>query len=86
MAHTITIDKYTTLADESKMLIGLRVTDDTGSGGIFIVDKKIDIASDGTKATYTAAAYEAAKNEINAWLSDIEPLGQTFNPDDGSVK
>lgn len=83
MAHTITIDKYFTLTDESKMLIGLKVTDDTGK--IFIVDKKVDIASDGNKSTYCAAAYAAAQTEINAWLSDIEPLGQTFDPSDNSV-
>tara|TARA_R100000231_G_C5293345_1_gene155269 strand:- start:53 stop:340 length:288 start_codon:yes stop_codon:yes gene_type:complete len=92
--ENITIDKFEdekvnkdNLPDESgtlKKKVGFKVVDN--NGGVFIVDKYLDIVDGKTDDEYSKDAYDLAKSAIDDWQNSLVNIGKKFNPITGKME
>ena len=84
MSLTYVIKSYETdTEDSSKTRVGFYVTD--AQGNKLAIDKLVTTGSK-SKQTIVTEASNAAQDEINAWASQFEVVGKTWNPDTNSIE
>ena len=84
MSLTYVIKSYETdTEDSSKTRVGFYVTD--AQGNKLAVDKLVTTGSKSKESIITEAS-NAAQDEINAWASQFEVVGKTWNPDTNSIE
>lgn len=84
MSLIYTIKNYETdTEDSSKTRVGFYVTD--AQNNKLAIDKLITTGSKSKENIITEAS-NAAQDEINAWASQFEVVGKTWNPDTNSIE
>ena len=84
MSLTYVIKSYETdFEDSSKTRVGFFVTD--AQGNKLAIDKLVTTGSK-SKNDIVSEAFDLAKSEIDAWASQFEVVGKTFNADTKEVE
>tara|TARA_R100000234_G_scaffold112652_1_gene86488 strand:+ start:2332 stop:2574 length:243 start_codon:yes stop_codon:yes gene_type:complete len=52
----------------------------------YLIDKSVTLSSKKSNDDYIKEAYDLAKPEIDNWMSNIDPVGKTYNPSTGKVE
>jgi hypothetical protein len=81
MALTHTIKSFDP-DDSGNVIVGFKVENDKGS--IFVIDKPV-VKGSKSDAAIIEEAYEAAKDQINAWNTSDANIGKTWDPSSKSL-